>query len=344
MKKLSSIFNIQTSTNYRSRIYRRIFVGDFTPSTRTWVVPEGTTEVEVHAWGGGGSGGLSSRPTRICGGGGGGGGYVSHLYKINPGDIFNITLGGVAGTTSVSVPTNPIPQPISATGGSPASNAIGGSGGSGSFASVPVPLRSGYYTKSISGSGGGSSIRPPTSPFPYYVSAGGGGAAGFHIYGASAGGNGTAVAPAPFFQASGGDGGYFPGILSLEPSPSNISVPNASPRDNYSSEMSFWYYMEEISTQTPAVTVPSYFYKSGSPPFYGQYTGNPIKPVSMARKNCGMLTGTKGAVAGSIGPINGSHAIIGGGAGGGGFNVPPSGGGFDGVGGQGGVGIVIIYW
>ena len=141
---------------------RCIFKG---PQSVTWPVPEGTTEVHVHVWGGGGGG--CGTPTAFDRGGGGGG-YARTSLAVTDSDSLSITVGGLSGTSSVSVPTQTPGSPISATGGSPGSSTDGGPGGSGSVTLAPTQCD--WYCFVADGGMGGK---------PYAITVGaGGGAAG----------------------------------------------------------------------------------------------------------------------------------------------------------------------
>lgn len=158
---------------------RRIFYG---PGTCTWTVPSGTTSVQVHVWGGGGA--ATGSPTAQQGGGGGGG-YARAEYAVTDSDSLAITIGGVSGTSSVTIPTQSPGSPISATGGSSSTSSSGGGGGSGSV-SLASPHPTDYCFTASGGSGGNNSPcfvqcnnRPcdPNHCFRW-TGTGGGGAAG----------------------------------------------------------------------------------------------------------------------------------------------------------------------
>lgn len=141
---------------------RCIFTGS---QTTTWPVPAGTTEVHVHVWGGGG--GACATPT-ACGRGGGGGGYARASLTVTDSDSLSITVGGVSGTSSVTVPTQSPGSPISATGGGNATSTDAGTGGTGTVALAPTQCQ--WYCYTATGGAGGIS--------PNYTSPAGGGAAG----------------------------------------------------------------------------------------------------------------------------------------------------------------------
>lgn len=224
---MSVVSQFFTSTTTQKKQNRRIFLGQTSgPSSVSWPVPPGVNEVEVHVWGGGGNSpeaffpdGVTSAAS-ITGAGGGGGGYVTHTYTVSNTDVLSITIGGPAGTSSVTVPTQSPGSPISATGGSPGSNLLtttsfgigtcfGGSGGSGAFSIAPGVSTS--RTFAASGGAGGNSVAPwPGSisqnywGLPGFIPiTGGGGGAGF-IYGP--GGNGWGGSQGPNVGGGGGGG------------------------------------------------------------------------------------------------------------------------------------------
>lgn len=141
------------------------------PSTRTWPVPPGVSEIEIHVWGGGGEGALN-------GGGGGGGGYSRARLSVTPTDSLSITVGGNAEPSYVSIPTQSPVSPIHAGAGCPGtagSNgaAAGGAGGVG--ISTLAPTQPQVYCFSATGGTGGSGYYSPT---PASATGGGGASAG----------------------------------------------------------------------------------------------------------------------------------------------------------------------
>jgi hypothetical protein len=158
---------------------RQIFYG---PSNQTWSVPQGTTEVEVHVWGGGGGGNGT-----CTSGGGGGGGYARTRYKVTSSDTLCVTVGGAAGTSTVTIPTQAPTSPVSATGGSNASPTctapnpggccgyVGGAGGTGTVSLGPTHPRS--YCFTASGGSGTSGYFTDSPPVGSLISIGGGGGA-----------------------------------------------------------------------------------------------------------------------------------------------------------------------
>jgi hypothetical protein len=130
------------SLSSSTKLNRRIMYG---PSNELWPVPQGTTEVEVHVWGGGGSSCTLSSPAYHSGGGGGGG-YARARYSVTSTDCLCITVGGNGGTSSITIPTQSPTSPVSATGGgnatcvpgSPCGTVTGGVGGIGTYTLGPV--------------------------------------------------------------------------------------------------------------------------------------------------------------------------------------------------------------
>ncbi len=98
-------------------------------SSDTWTVPEGVTEVTVHAWGAGG-GGATSTSSFTGSGGGGGGAYVRRTVSVTPSANYNVVVGqggsaGQTGGSSYFINTST----AMALGGSGGSGTSGGSGG-----------------------------------------------------------------------------------------------------------------------------------------------------------------------------------------------------------------------
>ena len=93
------------------------------PSSGSFVVPLGVSQIEVEVWGGG-AGSFASVATSPSGGGSGGGYARKLIQGVQPGQIISVTVGngGVAGTTSGSPAgpggTSSFGQYVSATGGS----------------------------------------------------------------------------------------------------------------------------------------------------------------------------------------------------------------------------------
>jgi hypothetical protein len=183
MENLQRFFSNSKSTS--TKLNRRIMYG---PSNELWPVPQGTTEVEVHVWGGGGS------SCRLCfsppssggaAGAGGGGGYARARYSVTSTDCLCITVGGNGGTSSVTIATQSPTSPVSATGGgnatcvpgSPCGSVDGGVGGSGSVSLGPTHSTTYCFTAS-GGNGVGASSYPTTpGPAPSVCRCGGGGGA-----------------------------------------------------------------------------------------------------------------------------------------------------------------------
>lgn len=190
-----------------NRIYgnRRIFYG---PGQCTWPVPLGTTSVQVHVWGGGGA--ATDSPT-IAQGGGGGGGYARAEYAVTDGDELAITIGGTAGTSSITIPTQSPLSPVSAIGGQNSVSNLGAPGGYGSVSLGPTHPTSYCFTAN-GGAGGDSSpciansLNPTTYPnySNRWTGTGGGGAAGSPQGNGGSGGNGFADAIPGASTGSGG--------------------------------------------------------------------------------------------------------------------------------------------
>lgn len=184
---------------------RRIFYG---PGTCTWTVPSGTTSVQVHVWGGGGA--ATGAPTAQQGGGGGGG-YARAEYAVTDSDSLAITIGGVSGTSSVTIPTQSPGSPISATGGSSSTSSTGGAGGNGSV-SLASPQPTDYCFTACGGCGGDGSTcfascaNPPQSPTRTHrwTTTGGGGGAGSPRGPGGCGGQSDAMTGNGFRAAGGG--------------------------------------------------------------------------------------------------------------------------------------------
>ena len=123
--------------------------------TYQWMVPPGITSICVEIWGGGGNGGRKSTSTSASGGGGGAGGYGYECFTVTPGTIYNITVGGIGGTSTFGVL-------LTASGGSNGGNGglswgAGGSGGLGGTCNATVNFTGINGTagnQSISGIGG----------------------------------------------------------------------------------------------------------------------------------------------------------------------------------------------
>lgn len=130
---------------------RCIFTG---PQTNTpWPVPKGTTEVHVHVWGGGGA---ACQTPLSYGRGGGGGGYARTSLIVDDTDSLSITVGGNAGTSSVTVPTQTPGSPITALGGGNGSENAAGAGGTGNV--VLSPHQCSWYCYTATGGNGGISL------------------------------------------------------------------------------------------------------------------------------------------------------------------------------------------
>jgi hypothetical protein len=101
----------------------------------TFIVPPGISNICIEVWGGGGDGssGWWNGQTGYQGAGGGGGGYGYQCFTVTPGTIYNVIVGGIAGSSSVA-------NLISATGGT--------------NATVPNNIQVGIMNASIPGIGG----------------------------------------------------------------------------------------------------------------------------------------------------------------------------------------------
>ena len=151
-----------TSTN------TAVFV--YTGRKQSWVVPEGVTKITVKLWGAGGGFGIGGKEdgTGGKGGNGGGGGYAKGEIVCQPGDVFDIEVGGAGGFDGMTF----------------------GSGGSGSGYMYDNRKEGGH-----SGAGGGhSSI---SKSYVHLITAAGGGGGGGaccqdDIYGGNGGAGGGA--------------------------------------------------------------------------------------------------------------------------------------------------------
>tara|TARA_B100000003_G_scaffold194832_1_gene196410 strand:- start:4038 stop:5189 length:1152 start_codon:yes stop_codon:yes gene_type:complete len=170
MSKYTQYFTTSAGSHLNNRC---IFAGS---QSVTWPVPEGTTEVHVHVWGGGGGG---CKNPAYRGTGGGGGGYARASLSVTDSDTLAITVGGSAGTSSVTVPTQSPGSPISATGGGNAGGGTKGAGGSGTVALAPTQCN--WYCFTATGGEGGCHDDSGSNS--------GGGAAGSPLGTGGAGGN-----------------------------------------------------------------------------------------------------------------------------------------------------------
>jgi hypothetical protein len=301
----------------RRKQNRRIIHGGVGVTTITWRVPPGVTEVEVHCWGAGGLGAAGPAPAPGGARGGGGGGYVTHVFPVTPSDSLLITAGASpGGTSSVSVPTQSPISPISATGGSAGTQTGGGGGGSGSYSIAP-----GISTARTFSASGGAGFYGGGSAGSPFGTGGAGSFGGGGIGGASAGNAGGGS----LGKSSGNCGGL--GKYGYKTTSSAIAPVNALVSENDAGSDD-WFYVDEIL---------------GAGAEY-----NPVGPSN---------GGAGGGGCYSKGPTSqgGSGGILGGG--GAGFYNAPSGifniiqGGSGGLGGgggitsgEGGAGLVILYW
>lgn len=163
MSNISEFFSPSAKSN------REFITG---PSTRTWPVPPGVSELEIHVWGGGGSAGANAS-------GGGGGGYSRAKVNVTPTDSLSITVGGSGEGSTVSIPTQSPSSPIFGGGGTPgcAGNpttvccVAGQPGGVGIATLSPVQPQN--YCFSATGGTGGARCGPAGQK-----ASGGGGSAG----------------------------------------------------------------------------------------------------------------------------------------------------------------------
>ena len=350
MSKISQFFSTNRGrTNFNRR---EIYYG---PTTATFTAASPGL-VEVNCWGGGGNGGPQA------GGGGGGAGYVRYIYDLSAGDQLSISVAGAGGTSSVSCPTQSPISPIIATGGLPGStfaapypttgvDTDGGAGGVG-VGTVPSSRVSylltrdggtgsnGHYDALSSqwfGGGGGaagneyadgtSNVADPLEPFhdgtPQYPHV----IAGAGIAGAGDSRSITTwdptINPHPTGLANqvgtGGPGNWH----------ENLGAPKTSDFENW-----FFSY-EQRGGQGGRAAI---FYPEG-----------PLYSITSAATDGGFLAG--GAGGNRFGPgtgnggyntevVQASNGGYGGGGGGGGQNGPS----YPVVHGQGGAGVVIVYY
>ena len=130
-----------------------------TPGATTFTVPAGVTSITVQVWGGGGRGG--SRTTAGEGGGAGGGGFSKKTFSVNPGDIYNLSVGG--GSTTGTSPGGDSwfvnnTTLLARGGNSVADNATAGAtGGAVGIGDVTYSGGNGFSAASMATGGGGSS-------------------------------------------------------------------------------------------------------------------------------------------------------------------------------------------
>ena len=291
---------------------REVYVGPF---STTWTAGS-AGNVEVCCWGGGGDGG--SGPG-FGGSGGGGGGYVRYIYNMSVGDELSIVVGGSGESSSVSCPTQAPISPISATAGSvgvtttsvsSTAYSIGGAGGVGT-GTVPAP-RTGYLLTRTGGRGNGGMYNPPSGPHV----GGGGGSAGNEY------GDGSTSHPGNQAYSSGGNGIGGNSYDNVDPStggPGNWPVRLGAPS---SLPYTPWFYSYEI---------------------IGGNGGNGSISPGVDATPGGFLAGGGGGQrppAGSEAPL--FSGAPGGYAGGGGGQAQDPGTGV--TAGNGGVGLVIVYY
>lgn len=292
------------------RNFRRVYkeAGSY-----TFTAPPTTTEVEINCWGAGGLGSPNGG-----GGGGGGGGYARFIWTgLTGADTFSLTVGagghpGVAGggdTTAECTSAGQPASPIVGGGGGASGTYVQyqpGPGGTGGVGSGTVPAPLSHLLTTANGGNGGTG--PTVSPGNNESTGAGGGGAGSY-YGPGGDGN-------PFIPGQGGGGGSI-GIdaFSREGAPGSIFGTDAATE---------WYFAEEIIGG------------SGGEGAFGQGVGTPGDGGIVA-KTGNFLGGGGGNFHYPMGWTGGSAAGDGGYAGGGGGNRV-------GAGGNGGPGIIIIYY
>jgi len=175
--------------------------------------PSTVTQIKIMCMGGGANGGLYAPDPAgdLYGGGGGGASVLGIAYRtVSNGQSYTVTVGGVAGISSVVLPTGPTTV-ISVPGGSTGGNApTGGAGGAGgarapitptgatyvqltgdniTFGSAPATGPSGSATISVAraGNGGGGSAWYPGAPNTALSALGGAG--GHSVFGIGGGQN-----------------------------------------------------------------------------------------------------------------------------------------------------------
>ena len=156
------------------------------PTTYTWVCPQGVTSVSVQAWGGGGGGGFARTTQFSSGGGGGGGAFAGHTsIAVTPGATYTISVGnrGANGTsTGTAAGVGGITSFIKAATSTAALETLLSAPGGGAGAGVATATATG----GIGGTGGQSSAC--TGPSGYTKWSGGNGATGTFSSGSYSGG------------------------------------------------------------------------------------------------------------------------------------------------------------
>jgi hypothetical protein len=130
----------ETIVQWTTGGYNVIAGSGVTASATSWTCPIGVTTIRLLMVGGGGAGGFD------VGGGGGAGGLIYYAsYAVTPGNIYNLSIGAGASTTTSNV--------AGANGSSTVFNGITayGGGGSGSWSNIAPQTNT-----STMGSGGGS--------------------------------------------------------------------------------------------------------------------------------------------------------------------------------------------
>ncbi len=159
------------------------------PGMTTWTVPAGVTSITIETWGGGGGGGgaKTNASTVAAAAGGGGGGYARTTISVQPGETYNIEVGGggIAGIGSTPLAGGTGGQSSVSFGGSSILYATGGVGGAASGAGS---------TLAGGGAGGAGVVNTGTASITYNGGSGSGGRTNGSngiVGGAGGGGAGT---------------------------------------------------------------------------------------------------------------------------------------------------------
>jgi|GEM_PF-1877510 len=195
----------------------------YSPGSFSFTVPACVTTLQLTLWGGGGNGGGGSTcagcggyNNSAGGGGGGSGGYAVRSLSVTPGEVYTLSVGGVAGTTSFRQGGTVI---VSAGGGGQGGAGHTGTnnsqtyGGSGGVAGVVTGGGAGSANGS-NGQGGQSRRTIYCGPTKTTAS-GGAGAAANHGYGAG-GAGATALFSSSCGRSNGsaGQGGVGRAVIS----------------------------------------------------------------------------------------------------------------------------------
>lgn len=169
--------------------------GQIFTANGTFTIPSGITAIKVTVQGGGGNGGSGGQSGCVFypgGGGGSGGCAVAYLTELTPGGTLSVTVGGVAGNSTVASGTQTITT-ISGTGGSNGGLRSAGNGGGASGGTINISGQAGAPMGTSSTDPGGAG----GNGLSYF-----GGGAGNGAGSARSGGGGGAG-----FGAGGGGGG-----------------------------------------------------------------------------------------------------------------------------------------